>query len=231
MNAQTRTIYTLARADMSRIVEMNDASTVALGIPKYSSRRVNIFASLLRLKDASRSGFRHISATGRLLARRIQCTEETMAGADLFANYYIQIEWVLTWFPIRQGAAIDRPMMRNGTIHHRSSEFGPGLGAGSGDTHWLGEVEGLPPTQTAIAWATVYADLDNNLSATLDAKLGAKTARLLLPTPPGQRMPFMLNISEGHGGNTEGTSLSVFGTISTGSRFPVAIFTPATMGP
>jgi hypothetical protein len=48
-----------------------------------------------------------------------------------FANlsrYFIEIEWVLTWFPIGD-AAIDRPIMRNGTINHRSDDFGRGSGA------------------------------------------------------------------------------------------------------
>ncbi len=137
-----------------------------------------------------------------------------------FANltrYFIEIEWVLSWFPIRGDAVIDRPIMRNGTINHRSDDFGPGIGGGSGGVHWLGEAEGLPPNGSAIGFAEVYGDLDHRLSVSLEIKLGGARSSRHLGAPPGQRLPFMLNIAQG-GHGAEGTALTLFGTIVTSEQ-------------
>jgi hypothetical protein len=137
-----------------------------------------------------------------------------------FANlsrYFIEIEWVLTWFPIREDTVIDRPIMRNGTINHRSDDFGPGIGGGSGEVHWLGEAEGLPPAGSAIGFAEIYGDLDHRLSVSLEIKLGVARSKRLFAVPPGQRLPFMLNITQ-DGQDADGTALTLFGTIVTSEQ-------------
>ncbi|QRM54065.1 hypothetical protein [Sinorhizobium sp. BG8] len=137
-----------------------------------------------------------------------------------FANlsrYFIEVEWVLTWFPIRDEAVINRPIMRNGTINHRSDDFGPGIGGGAGAVYWLGEAEGLPPAGLANGFAEIYGDLDHRLSVSLEIKLGGMRSSHRVAAPPGQRLPFMLNIAQG-GQDADGTALTLFGTIVTSEQ-------------
>jgi hypothetical protein len=108
--------------------------------------------------------------------------------------YAVQIGWVLDWFPVRDGVVLDRPIMRNGTIHEQNWGHGPNFGAGLDVTTFLGEPAGLPPTSSAHAWASVLGDLNLSLTVMFEAQLGAVDRKLLLPAPPGQRLPFMLNI-------------------------------------
>ncbi len=45
--------------------------------------------------------------------------------AGLLMAYNLEIEWLLTWFPIRQTANLDAVRMRGGTFTHSNTEFGP----------------------------------------------------------------------------------------------------------
>jgi hypothetical protein len=144
------------------------------------------------------------------------------------------MQWALAWFPLTERhPRLPAPLMRNGTIQNSSTDFGPGLGAGSGQDYELGRSQqgGLLPDDIGVAFAAVYGDLHHRMSVTFEVHLYPQpVSRGMVDAPPGQRLPFMFNLTGEQGSPAEGTALSLWGTIVTSSFLGTALADVSRLG-
>jgi hypothetical protein len=148
-----------------------------------------------------------------------------MASTVSLTSYRLEVEWLLTWFPIQGNSAIDNQKTRGGTFHYLNTD--DPFAAGNGLVHLLGQGpqapfafgDALSSNNVALAFITVTVNQDDVFSLALEAHLGKNVRHSSLLAPPNVRLPFMLNIIHPAGDReTEGTALSLYGTITTAKR-------------
>ena len=142
-----------------------------------------------------------------------------------FTAYGIQIEWLLTWFPIQANSAIDAQRTRAGKISYNSTDepFASGnaalvlLGQGPQAPSAFGDP--LSTNNVAGGFITVGLNQEELFALTIEARLRqARQIRSLL-APANALLPFMINVvARGNQPDVEGTALSLHGTITTGRR-------------
>jgi len=143
-----------------------------------------------------------------------------MAAIMSLASYRLDLEWLLAWFPIQGNSALENQKMRAGTLHHLNTE--EPFASGGAISYMLGQGQDgdpLSPNNVAIAFITISVNEDHAFSLALEAHLGKTVRHGSLLAPPNVRLPFMLNIVHPGGDpETQGTALSLYGTIATTKR-------------
>jgi hypothetical protein len=146
-----------------------------------------------------------------------------MAGfGDLFVGYGLETEWLLTWFPVKEGAPLDGPKMRGGFFKHNITDFAdPGaLGGGTGEGHRLSDDF---KNNSLFAAITIGRDANFIYQAEIEVTVGTNRRQKYLQLLPGTVTPFMVNVAAG--GNrreTTGTALVLQGVFTAGERASVA---------
>src|SRR5687768_10795723 len=107
--------------------------------------------------------------------------------AELFHNYDCEFEHLFTWYPIQESKLLPFPVIRGGRIMHTSGEFGPGLGGGSAQIHWLAN---LGPNDSVGAMGEIGVDENRSLYASLEVRIGSAVRRQRFNLPPSTRLPF-----------------------------------------
>jgi hypothetical protein len=142
-----------------------------------------------------------------------------------FTAYVIEIEWLLTWFPIQDNAAIDAQRTRSGRVVYRSAD--EPFASGNGSSLLLGQgpqapfTFGDPISTNNVAHGSITLGLnqDELFVVTIEARLGQASQIRTLLAPPKTLFPFMINVvPRANQREVHGTALSLHGTITTGKR-------------
>jgi len=118
-----------------------------------------------------------------------------MAAIMSLTSYRLDLEWLLTWFPIQGNSALENQKMRAGTLHHLNTE--EPFASGGAISYMLGQGQDgdpLSPNNVAIPFITISVNEDHAFSLALEAHLGKAVRHGSLLAPPNVRLPFMLNI-------------------------------------
>ena len=146
-----------------------------------------------------------------------------------FGDSRLEVEALLTWFPIRSTAVLKEVRMRGVTIKHTTSEgvFQAGNRAG------LMIGQGLAPGEDPLApggavRAFVEVGLDDDMNFELDWELDLGRARTtkLLRVLPGTRTPFTMNLKAlDTDESLTGSAVVLQGVITTTQPFGLASLT------
>ncbi|MGE0541321.1 MAG: hypothetical protein AB7R89_14195 [Dehalococcoidia bacterium] len=155
---------------------------------------------------------------------------------ELITAHNIEVDWLLTWFPIRAGAALDGVRIRGGTFRHRNTDAV--FAAGNQQTHMLGQGGGsatgdpLAHQNAVHAFITVGVSADRTFQADLEVVIGRSRRRQRLVLQPDTRTPFMMNVPAG--GNdpiVQGTAVSFQGVFSASHRLGLVGTVVRLLGP
>jgi hypothetical protein len=134
-------------------------------------------------------------------------------------NYKLEVEWLITWFSHRANA--NTQQTRAGVAYFDTDTL-----AGMPSAQLLlghpGE-DPLHPDNLAKGWITLSVDENTTFIVVIEAWLGNSgelgPARRIktIYARPGLQLPFMVNVV-GIDQEVMGTSLSLYGTITTGNR-------------
>lgn len=151
-----------------------------------------------------------------------------MADPDVITVHKLEIEWVLTWFPVTGFSSLSQVKMRGGTITHSSGDVS--LAAGSIDMHTVGQggMEGDPIAPADRVFALIRVGLGTDKKTFLvTIELANFTIRLNkeFTLEPQTVTPFMINVpfrdKDEVNGDTVATIHGVFTTsIPSLSSFP-----------
>lgn len=149
-----------------------------------------------------------------------------MADIMSLVSYRLDVEWVLTWFPIQARAATDVQKTRAGDFHFVNTDqpFASGndkgvlIGHGpQQDPPTFGDP--LTPDNVGFGAITVTTNQDGVFSLAFQVSLGPVKRTKSLLAPPNIHLPFMINaIARADNPETHGTGLSLYGTITTAKR-------------
>jgi hypothetical protein len=145
--------------------------------------------------------------------------------AELLINYRLEVEWLLTWFPIRPTGNLSEARIRGGTGRHSITDFGTGLGGGVSTTYMLGmgaagQGDALAANNAVRGFITIRVTPDKIFEAELEVAIGGRSRKATLVLQPETRTPFMLNVEAA--GNEEivaDTAVVLQGVFTTGQRF------------
>lgn len=158
-----------------------------------------------------------------------------MAYLTTLLAYRLEIEWLLTWFPIQSGANLDEQRTRSGVIRHRNTEAV--FEAGNRETHLLGQGargtgDPLAPGNRAVAFIEAGTDRDSLFIVHLEVTLGAAVRRKSLLIRPDTVTPFMANVdARSDDRELQGTALSLHGVITAGQRPHLLRLVASVLGP
>jgi hypothetical protein len=111
--------------------------------------------------------------------------------------YNLEVEWTLTWFPIRSTATLKEVRMRGGTIRHKSND--PPFGAGNRQGYLLaqvatGEGDSIAPQEIVRAYIDVGVRSDGMFDANFQVHIGSSTRSKSVVLRPDTKTPFMINV-------------------------------------
>ncbi len=123
-----------------------------------------------------------------------------MSALVEFLAYNLEIEWLLTWFPIRSTATLKEVRIRGGTLKHKSND--PPFGVGNRVVHLLaqvgtGEGDSLAPEEVVRAYIDVGVRSDGMFDANLQVYIGPTNRSKSLVLRPDTKTPFMINVRPG----------------------------------
>jgi hypothetical protein len=121
-----------------------------------------------------------------------------MADSDFITVCKLEMEWLLTWFPVTSSSPLSDVKMRGGTIIHNNAEAS--LLGGSTEIHTVGQggSEGDPiaPADRVFALITVGVVGDDALTFMITIELANATVRRTkqFALDPNTTTPFMINV-------------------------------------
>jgi hypothetical protein len=146
-----------------------------------------------------------------------------MAGfGDFLVQYKLETEWLVTWFPTKEGAPFDSPRIAGGFFGHKIADFdSPGIGGGVQEQHSL-PIPSAKLTNVA-AFITIGIDQNYIFQAELEVSLGTNRRRKYFQLQPGTVTPFMVNVAAG-GTSREVTNTGIVlqGVFTAGERAGLA---------
>jgi hypothetical protein len=137
---------------------------------------------------------------------------------EFFVGYKLEAEWLVTWFPTKDGAPFESPRLAGGVFKHKVADFdSPGIGGGVDEIHTL-PIPFAKNTNVA-AFITIGIDDDYIFHAELEVTLGTSRRRKYYQLEPGTVTPFMVNVAAG-GSSREliNTSIVLQGVFTAGER-------------
>lgn len=116
---------------------------------------------------------------------------------DLVIAYNLEIEWLLTWFPITSSAPLKEVRMRGGTLRHVNT--GPEAIRASGALHSLGQGlagdgDVLAVNRLVSANINIFLTPDKVFQSELSVSIGRSSRRKFLVLRPDTRTPVMLTM-------------------------------------
>ena len=145
---------------------------------------------------------------------------------SVFTRYSLQVEWLLTWFPVRSTAFLKETRIRAGTFRFVNDEgkFPLGeatillLGQGFGE-----EGDPLEKDKNVMAFAEIRVDKDEFFSVEFEAKIGRAvfevTRKQHFIFRPDVTLPFLINV-QAHPEDQalKDTMMAFQGVVTTGPR-------------
>ena len=126
-----------------------------------------------------------------------------MDGPQGFASFYVvDVDWLLTWFPVKSSSSLNRVKIRGGAFRHRSTVL-----AGSGavrHTMGNGQDDDDPIAFSDEVIASITVDVDENVLFTVELTVGIRASGVLTQRikqfrlDENVRLPFMLNVPAPH---------------------------------
>ena len=151
-------------------------------------------------------------------------------------TYRLEIEWLLTWFPLHERASIDKPRMRGGTIRHLNSD--PTFAIGNRDIVTAGQKlnpndEELAPNGSVVAFIDIgVAGPLNEFDVAIQVNVGGSSQRRHLLVPPDRRIPLMINVPGHRGDELFRDTAAVFqAVVTTGHRITLLDLLTSVAGP
>lgn len=142
---------------------------------------------------------------------------------SIFTNYYIQVDCLLTWFPVKNNAALNGPKIRMDTFKYYADDppFAAGNKAGRFHGQGLGGIDdGLDSRNLVRAITTTGVNGDQVFFMEFEAGLGSTIRKQQLIFQPNTITPFLINIRAAQGEDRElrDTALAFQGVVTAGPR-------------
>ena len=142
---------------------------------------------------------------------------------SIFTNYYIQVDCLLTWFPVKNNAALNGPKIRMDTFKYHADDppFSAGNKAGRFVGQGLGGIDdGLDTRNLVRAITTTGVNEDQVFFMELEAGLGSTIRKQQLIFQPNTITPFLINIRAAQSEDRElsNTALAFQGVVTAGPR-------------
>lgn len=135
---------------------------------------------------------------------------------SIFTRYTIELECLLTWFPLNSSARLKAPVVIAKTYRHRSDD--PPFSAGSAVIHTIAPPEPLP--NAAAAFVEVGVDHGEVFFVEIELQIGGAVRKRRLECRPDTTTPFMINVSsKADDGESRDTALAFQSVILCGPRF------------
>jgi hypothetical protein len=142
---------------------------------------------------------------------------------SVFTNYRIDIDCLITWFPVRHGAALTVPQIRMDTFSQHADDppftIGNKIGRFIALDASLGQ-DGLDSKGFVRAFTTTGVDANEVFSMELEVGLGRRFRTQQLRLEPNTITPFLMNIRAAPGEDQElaDTAATFQGVVTAGPR-------------
>lgn len=154
-----------------------------------------------------------------------------------FESYAVEVEWLLTWYPMTSGANLSEPRIRGGTIRHKNTD--PPFTVDNRAVALLGQAgtgtgDGLAPNNAVRAFVDVGVDpLSRVFRVELTAHIGNAAPRAKsFVLPPNSRVPFLINVvGRADDDIVRDTGAAFQGVVTTGHRAGLADVVSRLFGP
>ena len=142
---------------------------------------------------------------------------------SLFTNYRIEIDCLLTWFPVRHSASLREPHIRTDTFSYRADDepFASGNRAGRFIGQALGGLQdGLDSRNLVRAITETGVDSNQVFFMDLEVGIGGRIRTRRLSLEAGTTTPFLINLHAAQGEDQElsGTAVAFQGVVTAGRR-------------
>jgi hypothetical protein len=127
---------------------------------------------------------------------------------SVFTNYRIEVDCLLTWFPVRHSASLQEPRIRADTFSYRADDepFASGNRAGRFIGQALGgPQDGLDSRNLVRSITETGVDTDQVFFMDLEVGIGARVRKRRLSLEAGTTTPFLITL---HAAQTEDQELS-----------------------
>jgi hypothetical protein len=142
---------------------------------------------------------------------------------SLFTNYRIEVDCLLTWFPVRFSASLKEPRTRMSTFSYRADDqpFASGNKAGIFHGQASGGLEdGLDSHNLVRAITETGVDADQVFFMEIEVGLGRTVRTHRLTLPADTITPFLINVRAAQGEDHElsDTAVAFQGVVTAGPR-------------
>jgi hypothetical protein len=151
-------------------------------------------------------------------------------------TYDLEIQWLLTWYPVRGTADIAAPRIRGGVIRIKNSAAV--FDAGNRDNFFLGQKlgpgdEALAPDNEVRAFADVgVSGPAREFDATFEVAIGRAIQRKRYTFPPDSRVPVLINVTSGADEPVvHDTAVALQAVVTAGRRFGLIDVLTSVVGP
>ena len=135
---------------------------------------------------------------------------------SVFTRYTIELECLLTWFPLNSSAGLKAPVVIAKTYRYSSDD--PPFVAGNAVINTIQRPEPLP--DSAAAFVEVGVDQDNIFFVEIELQIGGAVRKRRLECRPDTTTPVMTHVSSNaDDGESRDTALAFQSVILCGPRF------------
>jgi hypothetical protein len=138
-------------------------------------------------------------------------------------TYRLELQWLLTWYPIRDAADIAAPRVRGGVIDARNTD--PVVEVGNSQVFTLAQAgDPLSANGAVRGFATVgVGGPARQFTVALEIGIGGVTRRTSYVVPPAYRLPVLINLAAGAEENVvHDTALAFQAVLAGGDRLGLA---------
>jgi hypothetical protein len=142
---------------------------------------------------------------------------------SIFTNYYIQVDCLLTWFPLRNSAALKGPRVRMDSFRYNADDQPFAIGNRNGRFHGQGlggSEDGLESRNLVRAITETGVDKDQVFFIDFEVGLGSSVRKQRLIFPSSTTTPFLFNLRAAQGEDQElnDTAVAFQGVVTAGPR-------------
>jgi hypothetical protein len=141
--------------------------------------------------------------------------------ADIFGSYTMEVEYLLTWYPMQPNVRISEPRITGGTLVHKNTDF-------VANNKKVRRVDAFTTSQEEANLIKVVGFIsvgvlspDGVFQVELEVQNGGVLRRKSFIMPSNTRVPFLINVHAPGGDDSisRGTGVALQGVITTGHRF------------
>lgn len=137
-----------------------------------------------------------------------------------FTNYGIEVDCLITWFPVRDSADLKTPRIRSAKFVHHADDFLPNTGVITTHGQGGGGFEDELTSQHVFGQTDFSVDADQVFLLALYLQIGRKRKTRRMAVPSNAITPFLLIVRSSDEDNREiaGTAVALQGVITAGRR-------------